>query len=149
MDTLVPIRFIIHHSGVLQTPNIWVGEQMSAIQDYHMDFLGSPDILYHYYIDTYSNIAEGREVRFEINRLLYDSGETIHIALEGNFEIELMTTEQLESLDQMLCWLSDTYGIAPIETYGHRDFFETLCPGEALYLDIENIVARVEELLLQ
>ena len=147
MEPLIPIQFIIHHSGVLQTPDVWIGDRMANIQNYHMDILGFPDILYHYYIDVFGNIAEGREIQFEINRELYNSSQTIHITLEGNFEIELMTPEQLESLDQLLCLLSDTFAIDPVEIYGHKDFYSaTACPGNALYLEIENIMARVEDL---
>lgn len=91
------------------------------------------DVPYHYYIAVDGKIADGWEIRFvgKTNTDYDPVGHTL-IALEGNFETENPSLEQLESLRKLLAWLAEYYKVPVTEIKAHNDYASTACPGENL-----------------
>lgn len=137
-----PNRITIHHTATLQKPDRSLEAKMQALQSFSQNpgTLGNgrpkpawPDVPYHYYIDCQGGIAEGREVQFVGDtNTSYDPTGHVLVVLEGNFEEEQPTPEQLNSLRHLLSWLVASYHVSPDHIAGHKDFAETLCPGKNL-----------------
>jgi hypothetical protein len=52
--------------------------------------------------------------------------------VEGDFEVDHPTPAQLDSLEAVLAWATEHYGVSPGTISGHRDHAATLCPGRHL-----------------
>ena len=66
---------------------------------------------------------------------LYENGKSIGICLDGNFEEDSISKEQLESLINIGTSLVIKYNLEDV--VGHRDCNETKCPGKNI--DIHSI----------
>jgi hypothetical protein len=55
------------------------------------------------------------------------------VVVEGNFEVDVPTQAQLDSLVTVLAWASEEFGVSPGTISGHRDHAATACPGGNLY----------------
>lgn len=61
--------------------------QLQQIQELHMDKRGKPDIGYHYAIDCFGNVYEGRDIRFKGEHLYqYNTGVIGIVLLENLIE---------------------------------------------------------------
>ena len=71
------------------------------------------------------------------------------MVVEGNFDREQPTPQQLEVLPMLVAWAVGTHRIPAAGIGGHRDYASTSCPGAALYPYISSGQLRtdVEELL--
>lgn len=137
-----PKKITIHHTAVKQKPERSLAEKLRALQEFSQNEgkLGNgkskpawPDVPYHFYIDCKGNVGEGRDANFVGDtNTEYDPSGHLLIVLEGNFEEEKPTKEQLESLRQMTRWLMTRWKIPAEEIAGHKDFAKTQCPGKAL-----------------
>lgn len=93
-----------------------------------------PDIAYHFLIDSHGFIYEGR--RWDAvgdTRTSYDPTGHLLISAKGNFNEQVITAAQYESLIDMLAWGVSDFGIDPNAITGHRDWAATACPGDSLY----------------
>lgn len=91
------------------------------------------DVPYHYFIDVHGQIAEARPIGYcgDTNTAYDPCGHAL-IVLEGNFEEEIPTPDQVASLMRMTRRLADRYDVGADRIGGHNDFAETLCPGKNL-----------------
>jgi len=135
-------RITIHHTATRQNPGRPLADKIRALQRFSQteSALASgrtkpvwADIPYHFYIDAAGRVAEGRTLRFAgDSNTAYDPAGHVLIVLEGNFEEEVPTMEQLQSLARLTWWHSRRWGV-PAERIGvHKDFADTLCPGRNL-----------------
>jgi hypothetical protein len=135
-------------------PSRSIGETMRIIQNFHIDGRGWEDIAYHFFIDANGDIAEGRRLSKKGNITTVpdrgvDMSGLINISLEGDFTQADPTPEQLESLNNLVCWLSGVYHIPATKIYGHKDYYsETECPGRLEEM-IPGIRESVEDMLGQ
>jgi hypothetical protein len=137
------IRFItIHHTATLQNRKISIERKMQNLQNFSQSEsrLASGklkpvwfDVPYHYYIAFDGVIAEGRELKFvgDTNTEYDPTGHAL-IVLEGNFETEQPSAEQLKSIQELSAWLAVKYGVSATEIKAHDDYAATACPGENL-----------------
>jgi N-acetylmuramoyl-L-alanine amidase len=130
-----PNKIIYHHSARGE----WSPEE---INEYHKS-KGWKGIGYHYYIRKDGSIYSGRPENAEGAHTKGENNSSIGICLEGNFEDEYPTEEQLESLYKLSLYTSLKYDIYKI--IGHRDVYKTLCPGENF--PIEDIRDKVITLI--
>ncbi|WP_143960852.1 peptidoglycan recognition protein family protein [Litoribacter populi] len=137
-------KFItIHHTGVKKNPDVTLEQKLRNLQAFSIsnDPLadGTPrkgwaDVPYHFYIDMEGKIAEGRKVTFQgDSNTKYDLDGHVSIVLEGNFEMEEVSPEQLASLQDLIFHLSEQYALSPTTLSGHLDQAMTSCPGKNLY----------------
>jgi len=135
-------RITIHHTATRQNPDRPLADKLRGLQRFSQteSTLASgrtkpvwADIPYHFYIDAAGHVAEGRTLRFAgDSNTAYDPTGHVLIVLEGNFEEEVPTLEQLQSLARLTWWHSRRWGV-PAERIGvHNHFANTLCPGRNL-----------------
>ena len=83
---------------------------------------------YHFYIRKDGTIYRGRPENTIGAHAIGRNKNSIGICLEGNFENEVPTEEQKNSLVKVSTDMIIKYNLEGI--IGHRDVFETLCPGK-------------------
>jgi len=130
-DDLVNIykTVVIHHSVVYETDDL---TSVKVVQDLHQNDRRWADVGYHYVIGRDGGIYEGRDVHVRGAHTGGFNTGSLGICLLGNFEINTVTESQLNSLEQLLRWV--TYRFQPSHIAGHRDFdSNTVCPGKNLF----------------
>jgi hypothetical protein len=152
------IRFItIHHTASPQKENVAIEKKMQSLQNFSQreDRLASGkskpvwfDIPYHYYIAVDGKIAEGREIKFvgDTNTEYDPTGHAL-IVLEGNFEIEQPSQNQLKALQELVAWLASKYQVPVDKIKAHNDFAKTACPGKNLKILLPGLREKVGEIL--
>ncbi|HEY5524699.1 MAG TPA: peptidoglycan recognition family protein [Clostridium sp.] len=102
---------------------------------------GWEGIGYHFYIRKDGTIYRGRPENTIGAHAIGRNRNSIGICLEGNFETEVPTEEQKNSLVKVSTDMIIKYNLEGI--IGHKDVFETLCPGKNF--PMEEIKNRVLE----
>ena len=153
MKPHVPRRITIHHTATRQAPARSGAEKLRGLQAFSQreDSLGDgrrkpawPDVPYHFYVAVDGTVLEGRDVRFAgDSNTPYDPTGHLLVVVEGNFEEEEVSPAQRETLDRLVPALARRWKIPADQIAGHRDFAETLCPGEKLYTDLPRLRALV------
>lgn len=138
-----PQFITIHHTGMLQKPELSTKAKLQALQNFSQKDSpmadGSikkawPDVPYHFYIATNGEIAEGREINFQgDSNTNYDLQGHVLIVVEGDFNKEKVLPKQWESLKKLVSYISEEYTISLETITGHKDQAETTCPGIDLY----------------
>lgn len=128
-----PDKIIYHHSA----REYWSPE---GINEYHKS-RGWIGIGYNYYIRKDGSIYGARPENSEGAHTKGENSKSIGICLEGNFEEEELTKKQIDSLINLSVYISLKYDIYKI--IGHKDVYETLCPGENFPIkEIKNEVIK-------
>jgi Ca2+-binding RTX toxin-like protein len=127
-------RITIHHAG---TATGTVGAaQFRGWQAYHFS-LGWPDVAYHFIVGRDGVVYEARRwTAAGDTATTYDPDGHLLLVVEGNFEEDLPTAGQLESLAIMVAWGAEQFDVPVDEITGHRDHAVTTCPGGYLYAHI-------------
>lgn len=137
------IRFItVHHTATTQKPDVSIEKKLQNLQAFSQrdDKLASGklkpawfDVPYHYYIAVDGRIAEGRKIRYvgDTNTEYDPTGHAL-IVVEGSFNTEEPTKEQIESLKKMIDWLAHKYRVPAANLKGHDDYAKTTCPGKKI-----------------
>jgi len=122
-------RITVHHSAVLLRDNRKAPAQLRAFQADHQS-KGWPDIAYHLLIDRHGNLYQGRPLwaAGDTNTSYNPSGHLLVMAL-GNFQVQEISSAQLNATLNVLAWACTRYGIRPRTIRGHRAYADTLCPG--------------------
>jgi len=156
MQVQKPNEIIIHHTGERKQPRVSLEAKMRGLQNFgmtpgHVGLLSKPawgDLPYHFYVDFAGKIAEGRDIDFAGDSTTnFDNDGRIQITVEGDFEHEEPSQEQLSSLTTLVVWLALKYGIAPEGIAGHGDYDQTDCPGRNLKPFLENLRKAVTDAL--
>lgn len=155
-----PIRILVHHTAGANTTDYSVGaahRMARAIQNYHMDRNGWLDSGQHFTISRGGHVLEGRLWSLgELNggRRVVEGAHSpgqnviaIGIENEGTYMGVDPTPALWNSLRITCAYICLRYGIAPTELYGHRDYRNTLCPGDRLYAALPRLRREVAGLL--
>lgn len=120
---------VIHHVGIPDGDT-----SAAAIHKAHLAN-GWAGIGYQYVIRKDGTIERGRPLATVGAHAEGQNYHTVGVNVTGNFEKEIPTKQQITSLEKLLVFLCQTYGIRPgIATIvGHRDVNSTDCPGKNLY----------------
>jgi hypothetical protein len=141
-----PVKILVHHTA---TPNVEDLSREAAdrlargIQNFHMDRRGWLDSGQHFTISRGGFVLEGRRRSLEALRSGRKQVEAAHCTGQNlvsiGIENEGIYTDTgppgplWDRLREMCAYVCSKYGIAPTEIFGHRDFKDTLCPGDVLY----------------
>lgn len=141
-----PVKILVHHTA---TPNVEDYGRGAAdalargIQNFHMDRRGWLDSGQHFTISRGGFVLEGRRRSLEALRSGRKQVEGAHctgqnlvsigIENEGTYSRVGPPGILWDRLREMCAYVCGRYGIAPTEIFGHRDFKDTLCPGDVLY----------------
>ncbi|MCU0396141.1 MAG: peptidoglycan recognition protein family protein [Chitinophagaceae bacterium] len=136
-----PVRITVHHEGTQLLPTDDAARKINRIQAWGMGpDRNWADIPYHFLIAPNGTIYEGRAVTTvgETNTE-YDPTGHLLICCLGNYEVQEVSAETLQSLIQLIAWCSRQYKI-PAETLStHKDNSkQTTCPGKNLYAYFSN-----------
>ncbi|HUM92948.1 MAG TPA: peptidoglycan recognition family protein [Candidatus Competibacter sp.] len=117
---------VIHHSAM----QLYEGPR--DIQYTHMHQRGFLDIGYHFVIDGWGRIYEGRSLAVHGAHVKEHNAGTLGIVLMGNYEEIVPAAEPLARLKWLIRELMQRYPITHLA--GHRDFLpgQTVCPGKNL-----------------
>lgn len=133
-------RLTLHHSGSPEPlrPKDDPMEKLRGLQTWGAAERNWWDVPYHFLIDLDGRIYEGRDYRYmgETNTSYNPSGHLL-ISVLGNYNRQPATPAQVEAITDLMAWGAAEFGVSPSEIYGHGDFADTSCPGEAFqaYLD--------------
>jgi len=132
-------RYIVIHHTASDIGNLEYYRQM------HQKERGWPDIAYHFLINNGSyntSVGQIETSSLWINRSHHYSTKVsyinyfgIAIGLVGNFQKHPLPTLQREALINLVTRLSKQYSISPDRIVGHRELWETDCPGRFLNLN--------------
>jgi len=150
----VPVRITIHHEGTYFPQDSLAFRHIKNIQIWGMRERKWADVPYHYFIDGFGNIIEGRNIftAGETNTSYNPEGHIL-ISIIGEYhKRQKLNSEQYNSLIKLIAHLCNQFKINPNSIRGHRDYCkpgETDCPGDNIYQLIENkqIINDVERIL--
>ncbi|QGN56666.1 FG-GAP-like repeat-containing protein [Nostocoides sp. HKS02] len=154
----VQMAFIHHTDG----SNSYTASQVPAIirgiYDYHVNGNGWSDIGYNFLVDRFGRIWEGRyggvdKAVIGAQTLNYNSWST-GVAAMGNFDVAAVPSAVSTAISSLLAWKFTVHGIPALGTVyardkyfnrisGHRDGFQTACPGRYLYAALPAIRSSV------
>lgn len=140
-------RITVHHSGSLLQDNQNAPQRLRDHQAYHQADQGWPDLAYHYVVDRNGHVYEGRPV-WAVGDTGTDYDPTGHflICCEGQFNDQTPTEEQLEAAAGLAASASASFAVGLDTVMGHRDVVSTSCPGDRLYAELGQVVARAHRL---
>ena len=126
---------MIHHTAVSYKLN---EDQLQANNRYHKRKWGFISSLgyylgYNYEISKRGKVVNTRadgEVTAACRERNLNDGRCIHIALDGNFEIERVYPYEIWALRDLLIKLCKKYNITKEHIHGHNEFSKTKCPGK-------------------
>jgi N-acetyl-anhydromuramyl-L-alanine amidase AmpD len=155
-----PVRIIVHHTA---TPNVEdysrgaADHVARAIQNFHMDKRGWIDTGQHFTISRGGFVLEGRHRSLEVLRGGRSHVEGAHcsgqnvvavgIENEGTYTTTEPPGQLWERLRDLCAYICDRYGIRATEITGHRDFKDTICPGDTFYGMLPRLRVEVADVL--
>ena len=126
--------------------NLQSFSQSHSALTYGQQRLAWTDVPYHFYVDVSGRIAEGRDVRFVGDtNTNYNPAGYIQIVVEGDFEKEKPTPEQLDSLRDLLVWLILDWNLDESKISVHKQHAATLCPGRDFIEVLPKLLADATE----
>ncbi|EHQ90764.1 N-acetylmuramoyl-L-alanine amidase [Desulfosporosinus youngiae] len=132
-------NLIFHHSGslVFQLTDFQACIlKVNSIQSQQMSS-GWDDIAYHYLIDPAGRIYDGRDPS-KLGGHCTGKNDDIGICLLGNYDSQSLTSAQITAIQALSAWRIRIQGIWKTNTFGHKDFLSTECPGENLESYVTN-----------
>jgi hypothetical protein len=143
----------IHHGGVLFTEEMDPVDHLKDLQTWSRKDKGWIDIPYHFLIDLDGNIYEARPINYPGDtNTEYDPTSHALVEVMGNYEIQELNKDQLESLVEIISFLAYRFKIPVSKIKSHKDYSKiTDCPGKNIYKYLQDgtIVKSVKEKLQQ
>ena len=149
-----PYSIIVHHTAVRQNPKQSLAAKLRGLQSFSQAQRNMsdgrslppwPDLPYHYYIGADGTVGEGRDVNFAGDtNTKYDTTGHVQVVLEGNFEIEEPTAEQIEALKRVLVWQATRWKVPISMISVHRDHASTACPGKHMIALLPGILRELD-----
>ncbi len=117
---------VVHHSALSFT------DGPREIQQFHMERRGYADLAYHFVIDGFGQLYEGRALSARGAHTGGANTGTVGIVLLGDYSLVPLLRAPLETLGTLVAYLAEQYAITHLA--GHRDFQPdvTQCPGDNL-----------------
>jgi hypothetical protein len=153
MKRQTPSHITVHHTATPQKSKVSLEAKMRSLQAFSQS-VGTlaggrrkpawPDVPYHFYISVDGRIAEARDINFVGDTNTdYDPTGHVLIVLEGNFEKERPSVQQIRALDDLSLWLAITWKIPAAKIKGHSDYAATACPGKNLLGELPRLRNKI------
>lgn len=129
-NTSLSNNLIFHHSGSLtfySTDQVACINKIHSIQQEQMSS-GWDDIAYHYLIDPAGRIWAGRYT-YQLGGHCTSYNNDIGICILGNYDSQSLNSSQINAIKSLAAWRIRIQGIWKTNTFGHKDFSSTACPG--------------------
>jgi hypothetical protein len=143
-------KITIHHGGEDFAADKDVVEYLRHLQSWSRTEKKWIDSPYHFMIDLKGTIYEARPVNLPGDTNTdYDVRGHALICVIGNYENQIVSQQQLNSLINLTAFLAKRFSVSVDSIRGHKDYTETLCPGKDLYRYLQDgiIVKGVKEKL--
>ena len=134
-----PEFLIVHHAGgtdadPLADSSNFTFEQCNELHRKNFNYISSLGyyIGYHYYIDKYGNVKQGRIDSEDGAHAIGYNSKSIGICLAGNFDLTLSTIAQINALQALLRTKASQYNINPSNVVPHRAVAQKTCYGTKL-----------------
>ena len=127
---MIPKQIVIHHSASRPHTSVAEINEWHKVRGFTLSSLNFY-VGYHYVILFDGSVIQTRRDN-EIGCHTIPNEGKIGICLTGNFMTDIPTSDQIVSLTALTNKLKIMYNIK--EVYGHRDFSNTECPGDNLYI---------------
>jgi hypothetical protein len=167
---------IVHHTaGTNSYAQSESAGIVRGIYSYHVQSRGWNDVGYNFLVDRYGTIFEGRyggikKAVIGAHAAGFNEG-SVGFSVMGEFSSGAPTAEAREALAQLIAWKFKKHKIDPADTVevtsagegtsrhaagekvslrtisGHRDVGQTACPGGAFYAALDDLRARVTQLM--
>jgi N-acetylmuramoyl-L-alanine amidase len=154
MTSQKPVAILVHHTGSAMKIKTTLAAKMRGLQRFSQakEKLADgrtkpawPDVPYHFYIGADGKIAEGRSITaVGDTNTGYDPSGYIQVVVEGTFDTEKPTDDQLAALQTLLGWLKQNYNVTPSAIQAHNDKAQTACPGKNLTAELKRIVSSLK-----
>lgn len=132
-----PKMFTLHHTAGKMPENPEEAySEILFIQDYHQNARGWIDIGYHFLIDPFGDIFEGRPVDAVGAHVKGHNTDNVGISIMGNHHppiSDIPTVKTFESFANLGRYLKENYEIKVSSFFAHRELGATVCPGDNLY----------------
>ncbi|MGB9665073.1 MAG: peptidoglycan recognition protein family protein [Ignavibacteria bacterium] len=138
-----PVRITIHHEGTYFLQDSLAFRHIKNIQIWGMRERKWADVPYHFFIDGFGNIIEGRNIftAGETNTSYNPEGHILISVIGEYHRKQKLNSSQYNSLLNLIAHLCIKFNISPDSIRGHRDYCkpgETNCPGDNIYQLLEN-----------
>jgi hypothetical protein len=130
------IKYItVHHGGVEFLPGTDPIKSIQNLQSWSRAEKKWIDIPYHYMIDLDGVIYEGRPIDIPGDtNTEYNPFNHALIEVMGNYEIQILSEAQLNSLINLIKFLMVRYNVPVEKVKTHKDYSNmTVCPGKDIY----------------
>ena len=150
----ITVGFVHHTVSANNYAASDVPAMIRGIYAYHAQTLGWGDIGYNFLVDRFGRIWEGRFGGMDKpviggHTLGYNS-VGMGVAAIGNFDVAAAPQAMVDAFERIFAWKFDLSGIPATGTVvangntiqritGHRDVYQTACPGQYLYAKIPEI----------
>jgi hypothetical protein len=155
-----PEKVLVHHTATKNVDDMSanaLGELCRSIQKFHMSDRGWEDTGQNFTISRGGYIAEGRHesLRTLLGGQSFVEGahctnqndSSIGIENEGTYTEVQPPLSLFNALTVMCAYICNQYDIQPTQLYGHRDFWDTACPGDKLYALLPTLRGQVARLM--
>jgi len=158
----VQLAFVHHTVSSNLYSRTQVPEMIRGIYAYHVKSLGWNDIGYNFLIDRFGRTWEGRfggmDKAVVGAQTLNYNGWSTGVAAIGNFDVAGVPQAVTDAYKRLFAWKLNLSGIPATGTVfandkyfqrisGHRDGFQTACPGRYLYAKLAEIRAGAAALI--
>ncbi|XP_020296957.1 peptidoglycan-recognition protein SC2-like [Pseudomyrmex gracilis] len=138
---LIPAPFvIIHHStgSSCQTRAACVSK-VKSFQNYHMDNRQWADIGYNFLVGEDGNVYEGRGWNKKGAHSVPYNSKSIGICIIGDYSNRTPNQAAIQAVQNLIAYGVSTNKIKNnYVLYGHRQTWQTACPGNTLYETIKS-----------
>lgn len=133
-----PFAVIHHTAGAACTTQAACSQQMRNIQSFHMDSNGWADIGYNFLVGGDGVVYEGRGWGRQGAHAPGYNNQSVGIAFIGTFSNGLPTLAARNAAQQLIsCGVPLGHIRQLHNVIGHRQAVATLCPGNALFTNIQ------------
>ena len=141
-------RMAIHHTETPTNDTLSPQARLRQIQSYHMDVRGWCDIGYHYLVSRDGRLWEGRPGHLiGAHAGAGNNAGNIGISVMGSHDGTPITAQQLSNIAGLVRGLAYQHDIIIDRSHikGHREYKSTSCPGDALFGQLDEIVATARD----
>ncbi len=136
-------QIVLHHSAGPLATEPDPAAAIRQIWTEHAITNGWGDIGYHYLVDSFGNVYQGRDGGDGvIGGHDYTSNDYAEgICCVGNYMTEQPTDAMIQAVSWIIAQRCQRWGLAPsiASVIGHRDDYATSCPGDNLYARLPDI----------
>lgn len=149
-NVIEPYRMTLHHTAGPTSEGGDSAARMRQIQDFHINEREWCDIGYHFVVDHYGEIFQGRSRSDRPGAHVGgQNAGNVGVSMIGTFTTVDPPQSQIDGVVDIMTWAHETHGI-PLNrdaVRGHREWpgASTQCPGDRGLDHLDDIVGEIDE----